>query len=253
VSGAVARALAIGARRLGASAGQAALQGPDADAARSLLGASIERPDDPRPRGWRHVDPSWIDHALAGEDAAVRAIVVGDRDDPTARWLARWFLGALVPMPSPGPATCVDELPRLPARALARTLDAIGRRQLAHAIAPATPAEHATLAARLPWGRALSGEIAAVRSLGDAAVAQLGRRTSALQRTADLAWPDAIAPLLAGARAIAPSVHGDLAAQIAQRLPHPIGVRVLAELTGAWPADAVAPAEVRRAIAQAGP
>ncbi len=254
---AVARALAIAATRLDAAAGLGALIGDDAAAARALVGTTFEPLDDPRPRGWRHVDPSWIDHAVAGEDAAVRAIVVGDRVDPLARWLARWFLGAVVPMPSPGPARGVDELPRLSARGLARTLDALGRRQLAWALAATTAAEQTSLAARLPWGHALAGEIAAVRSLGDAAAtSQLGSRTSALVRTASLAWSEPTAALVAGLRAIAPRLRGrgDRAAQLCQRLPHRVGAAAWIELTGGFataPADAVADVEVARAIARA--
>lgn|GEM_PF-3363599 len=250
---AVARALAIAATRLEAQAGLAILDGADAAAARTLVAPPPL--GDPRPDGWREVEPSWIAHALAGEDDAVRAIVCSDRDDVGARWLARWFLGALVPMPPTGPATTVGELPGLPTRILVRTLDALGRRQLAHAAGGASVAELAGLAARLPWGRTLAGEIAAVRSLGEDAVGQLGTRTAALRRTAALAWHEPTAPLLAGVRAIAPAVRGDVGAQLAQRLPRVLGLLALVELRGFGAAPpvvaAVSPVELRRAIATA--
>lgn len=258
----VARALAVAAARAGAAAGLALMAGRDAAAARGVLaagGAGLEAMraelGEARPRGWRQIDPSWIEHALAGADALVRAIVLGDRDDPTARWLARWFLGGLVPMPvgEAGRGDAVDDLPRLGAAAIVRVLDAIGRRQLAHAIADASRAEHVALAARLPWGRTLDGELAAVRSLGGAVAAQLGARRSAAARTSGLAWTDAATPMRAGLRAIAPLVRdrGDLAAQLAQRLPRAIGVTALAELRGPFasaPADTISLDELARAL-----
>lgn len=252
----IAAALAIGARRLDAGRGLAILGGTEAAAARALVagGAAIEPLDDPRPRGWRQIEPSWIEHALAGEDDRVRAIVASDRVDPLACWLARWFLAELVAMPAPGPASAAGELARLAPRALARTLDALGRRQLAHAIAGAPPAQQASFGARVPWAAALAAELAAVRALGTAAAeAALGRRTAALGRTADLAWDQPTAAAIAGARAIAGVLDGDCARQIAQRLPRAIGLTLLPALRGdGGGGDPVSAAEVVRAIAAAG-
>lgn len=252
----VALALAIAARASDRVGALARLASDDAAAARALLEA--DAPLDraaaraARPRGWRHCDATWLDDACAGLDGEARAIVLSEREDPAAVWLALRCLGHLAPMPDPGPARALADLPRLPARALSRTLIAIGRRQLAHAIAAASALEQAAVARRLPWGGELSGEVAAVKTLGDAAAAQLGSRRAAAARTGGLTWSDPLAALAVGARALAPAVRraGDLDRQLAQRLPRALGQTVLAELRGRFAdgADGVDPVEIRRAI-----
>lgn len=251
----VAIALAIAARRWDARGALARCVLPDAAMAAAM--ARGEVPIDgvavrgARPLGWQHCDASWLDGATEDLDAATRAIVLGARLDPIACWLARRYLGHLAPMPTPGPARGLDDLPRLTARALARTLAALGRRQLAHALADRGATEQAAVANRLPWGRELAGEIVAVRALGAGADAMLGSRRSAAARAAGLRWTDADATATAGARAIAPRVGPVLAAQLAQRLPMTLGLAVRAVVTGPFartPVDAVAAAEIQRAI-----
>ena len=253
---ALAVALAIAARAGDRVAALAHLASAEAAAARALIDADL--PLDraavaaPRPPGWRRCYPSWLDDACAGLDAATRAIVLGERVDPLAVWLAQRCLGHLAPMPEPGAARSLAELPRLTARALSRTLIAIGRRQLAHAIAGASPLEQAAVARRLPWGSELGGEVAAVKTLGERAAAELGSRRAAAARTAGLTWTDPLAALAVGARAIAPAVRriDELDRQLAQRLPRPVGLTVLAALTGPFAdgGDAVGAGEIRRAI-----
>jgi hypothetical protein len=91
-----------------------------------------------------------------------------------------------------------------------------------------------------------------VRGLGAAATGELGSRRSAAARTRGLPWHTPGAAVTAGARALAPVIAGrPLAWQLAQRLPRPIGLEVLAELTGPFaraPADGVGAAELERAI-----
>lgn len=247
MTSAVARALAIAARRWDAAATLARLGG-DASAAETEPIV-----DEARPRHWRGCDPSWLDAAVADLDPRAQAIVLGERDDPLARHLARRALGHLVAMPALGPARGAVELPRLNGRALARTLAVLGRRQLAHALAAAAPDELAALARRLPWGGELTAEVVAVRSLGAAVDDELGSRRSAARRTQGLTWREPGAAVTAGARALAPRLVAapEVVAQLAQRLPRPIGLAVAAELTGPFarsPADGVSDGELRRAI-----
>ncbi|MEZ4400078.1 MAG: hypothetical protein R3B06_08670 [Kofleriaceae bacterium] len=248
-------ALAQAARRLGAVTALGRLDDRDAATAGVLAASAEALPTAAlaaaRPAGWRHCDRSWIDAALAPLDPTARAIVDSDRDDPVARWLAARTLGHLAPMPTPGPAITVDDLPRLSARALARVLVIVGRRQLAAALAQATVAEHAAAARQLAWGVEFLREVAEVRA-DPAAVASLGGRRAAAARTAGLAWTDPLAAAQAGARALASTVRGrgDLARQVAQRLPRPLGTAVAEALTGRFARDGapLAAAEIRRAI-----
>jgi hypothetical protein len=246
----VARALALAADRLGATAALARVAGAPVDevdltATRAELAAV-------RPRHWRRIHPTWIEHALAGEGEAVRRIVTGDGDGPVDRLLARWFLGGFVAMPAH--ATGAAALAVLEPAALTQALLTIGRRQLAHALAGSPPREVAGLAARLPWGRALVADVAAVTALGDAATDLLGPRRAALARTAGLTWTDPLALPRTGLRAIAPvcAALGDLPRQLAQRLPRPVGLVAETELRGPFARDrGVGVAEIVAAIARA--
>ncbi len=265
----IARALALAAHRLDADAALARVDSVHAPAARALasgwraapgaavtvaaVGAATAELTRARPRGWRRVHPSWVEHALAGEGAAVRAAVLGDGERPVDRFLARWFLGGLVPMDAAGAGAAA--LVALEPAALTQALVVLGRRQLAHAIAGSPPREIAGLAARLPWGILLITEVATVSRLGDAAAAALGSRRSAVARTTGLTWTDPLALPVVGLRAIASRCagHGELPRQLAQRLPRPIGQVAALELTGPFasaPADGVTDAEIDAAIAR---
>ena len=258
-AGQVARALAVAAYRWGDGA-LAAIAGPDGERARALVAAWRARGRAgeaeaatsaaaelaaPRPAGWPAIEASWLDAALADEPAVVRAAALTD-DGPGGRWCARWLFRELVPMPAstttsgsgsialaaatPSPR----DLPRLPAPALAQALAWLGRRQLVHALGATMARELAALAAAPPWGRELLAEAPAVAALGDGAGLRLGPRRAALARATGLTRGEPLAPLRLGARAIAAIVarHGDLAAQLAQRLPRPLGLALAAELAG---------------------
>lgn len=248
-AGQVARALAVLAWRHG-DGGLARITGPESRAAAALVtswrraGAEGERAAGdvaealaaPRPAAWQAIDPSWLDAAgaAAGLGRAMGVAVAGD--GPVERWCARWLFGDLVPMStglipaSPGPR----DLARLPAPALVSALAWLGRRQLVHALGAGLDHALAPLAAVPPWGRELLIEAVAVARMGQLAVARLGTRRGALARTAGLVSRDSLAPMRLGARAIAATVRplGDLAAQLAQRLPRPIGLILADELAG---------------------
>jgi hypothetical protein len=206
--------MALAAVRLGVGdAALARLGGADGAAARAVVaggGAAALRDElaAVRPAGWRMIDPSWLD-GPAAED----------------RYRARIAYGALVPMGD-------HPLVALEPAALVRALAAIGRTQLAHALVGSAPRSIAELAARLPWGRALLGEVASIHALGAAAETRLGSRAAAAARCAGLVWSDPLALPRAGARAIARLVAGepDLPQQLAQRLARPVGTVLLGDL-----------------------
>ena len=263
-AGVVARALALAAWRGGDQALRL-IAGPEAIAARALVASWRRAGGDvaaaevarelaaPRPVRWRAIDPSWLAAAAAGEGPAFRAAALTD-DGPVGRWCARWLFGELVPMPvgaigaAPGPR----DLARLSAPGLAQALAWLGRRQLAHALGAGHDRGLGPLAGAPPWGRELLIEAAAVASLGDDAQVRLGPRRAVLARASGLARADALAPARLGARAIAATVRavGDLAAQLAQRLPRPVGLVVAAELIGDH-GPAVAADELTAAIRRA--
>jgi hypothetical protein len=271
VSSHVARALAVAAFRPGApAAGDAALAriaGPDGAAARALL-AAMHASDEgdalvtrtrrelaaPRPAHWQAVHRSWLDELLAGEGAAARAAVLGAGDGRVERHLARAFLGGLTPMPDPAaPARGVHALVALDPEVLARTIVLLGRRQLAHALIGSSRRELADLAMRLPWGKELVADVAAIASLGDLADRRLGRRTSAAARIAGLRMNESMGPARAGLRALAPRVARvpDLVEQLVQRVARPVGMLARVELRGAHPPDGVDDVEIGQAIARA--
>ncbi|HUQ07523.1 MAG TPA: hypothetical protein VM261_33750 [Kofleriaceae bacterium] len=264
----VARALAIAAYRPGdAAAGDAALAriaGLDGVAARAMLAAMhvdealvarVRRElAAPRPANWLGVHRTWLDELLTGEGPAVRAAVLGAGDGRVERHLARAFLGSLTPMPDPAaPARGVHALVVLDPEVLARAIMLLGRRQLAYALVGAARRELADLAMRLPWGKELVAEVAAIASLGDVAEKRLGRRTSAAARIHDLRMNETTGPARAGLRALAPRVVRvpDLALQLAQRLARPVGMLARVELRGAHPPDGVDDVELGQAIARA--
>ena len=174
------------------------------------------------------VHASWIEAALEGESDAARALVAGDAaasaaEPSVAAWLRRCVLGALVDMPAVLPA------PEL----LQERIEALGRARLALALQAAPASAQAHIAARLggPHAAALLAELRtpAPREQISAAVRELQDIVAGS------------APLLlvrAGARHLAPALaaRGDLGRQLAQRLPRPAGLVLLAELTRATPA-----------------
>jgi hypothetical protein len=169
-------------------------------------------------------------------------------------WCARWLFGALAPMPEGAIASTAStvgprDLARLAAPALAQALTWLGRRQLVHALGATAGRALAALAAGPPWGRELLVEAAAVAALGEGADARLGARRLVLARAGGLARSEELAPLRLGARAIAATVaaYGDLAAQLAQRLPRPVGLALADELAGDH-GPAVAAIELAAAI-----
>lgn len=265
----VARALAVAAYRPGEAArGDAVLAriaGPDAVAARTLL-AAMHGPDGaalvhrvrselaaPRPAHWRRAHVSWLDERFAGEGAAVRAAAC-EGDTPPARYLARAFLGGLVPMPDPAaPARGVLALVALDPDVLARTFVLLGRRQFAYALTGGPRQELAELATRLAWGKELVAEIAAIGRLGEQADRRLGRRTSAALRITGLRITAAMDPARAGMRALAPAVARvpDLVEQLAQRLARPVGALARIELRHVLLVDGPDDTEVSQAIARA--
>lgn len=232
--GVVARAMAVAAARLGVG-GDALerLGGREGGDARALAGgmggdtlaAAVRELAAPRPAGWKLIHESWVEGPPRG-DAGAPAV---------QRHLWRIAYRDRVPMPSAGTASVAGgavALVALEPGALTRALALLGRRQLAHALAGSAPRSIADLAARLPWGRELLGDVTSIAALGDAAEKRLGRRALAQVRSAGLTWSDPLALPRAGARFIAPAVAAvaDLAPQLAQRLPRPVGSVVLDEL-----------------------
>jgi hypothetical protein len=194
----------------------------------------------PRPAHVEQVHPDWK-RALPDDDPRPAAILAGAPAGPAVRvWLERWAHGALVAMPPPldGPLAGAADLPRARPDWLTLRLERIGLYQLAHATASAPAAAIAELAARLGLrGKAFVEAIQRIRKLGDDAPARFGPRRAAQVRCdrLDLA-NDRLVFMAVGARALAPhvaEVGGDLARQLAQRLPREPGLRVLAELI-AW-------------------
>lgn len=233
--------MALAAVRLGVSgAALDRLGGRDGASARALVaGGALDETAlraelaAPRPAGWREIHASW----LAGPERGATPAV--------SRYLARITFAALVPM-RPGPLVSLEP------DALVRALAILGRRQLAHALGDSSSRSIAELAARLPWGRELLADVASLRGLGIQADGRLGARGAARARIAGLTWTDPLALVRAGARAIAHHVGGvpDLAAQLAQRLPRPVGTVVLDDLRTHAAAAGAGEPEIAAAVAR---
>lgn len=192
------------------------------------------------PPGMRGIHPTWIEAALAALPPRARAdLAAGGAPaggfDAVAVWLARWAAASLVPVPAADvtrPRT-IHDVPRMAAGDLVTWLTDVGADQLAFALGPA--------AARLVAH--------AVDRIGRAPrVNRLGTRRAAIERCRlDLT---AEAPLLIGARAVAPYTDAIVRRQIALRLPRTRGSTVLAELA-AWARDAIETAPTWDALAAA--
>ena len=151
------------------------------------------------PAGLRGVHPSWIEAALAELPPRARAELAGGTHDRIGVWLARWASSSLVALP---PAELVrprtlHDVARLGARELVAWLSDVGADQLAFALGPA-----------------------AARLVGPA-LERIARCTIEMS-------PDA--PLLIGARAIAPYTDALVRRQLALRLPRPRGRALWSEL-----------------------
>jgi hypothetical protein len=193
------------------------------------------------PAGLAHVHESWIEAALVGESEAVRRQVAGSSgaSEGVRRWLRRRVLGGLVAMPDGalpvGRPPRVEELPVLEPARLVAAFESVGRRRLALALQAAGPAALAALAGRLgpPHGRLL---LEVARRPGSREEIRV-----AVKDLAELVAGDAALLLFrAGARTVAPGLvaaGGDLACQLAQRLPRDRGLLLLDEVRRATPRD----------------
>ncbi len=260
--------MALAAVQLGVSdEALARLGGRDGAAARALVAtlrgrggveklAAMQRElAAPRPAGWREIHESWVEAAdrvpRASGEAASRGVepggaprlaaetrlARGSRGDAVQRYLWRVAYGERVPMLSPSNAAASGgavALVALEPGALTRALAILGRRQLAHALVGGAARSIAEMAARLPWGKELLADVASITGLREAAEGRLGARAVARVRCSGLTWSDPLSLPRAGTRAIAPAVSSvaDLAEQLAQRLPRPVGAVLLAELRG---------------------
>jgi len=237
------------------------------------------------PEGLERIHPEWLEHALGGVPRSIaEAIVAGDgggerRDDdrsipgPIMWWLRQHVFASLVDMPvepCPGPAVMgVGDLPGLPGATLGRVLGRIGALQLAWALFAAGPGALVEVAqasgstgGELLQAADLLARLIDEDSERDPAV-WLGPARDAQGRVGDLVDRGPLdGTMLAsvGCRALAPLVvehGGDLARQIAQRMPHAIGVQALAAFTGVHgrlsPGRTVSWLVVRQVIAEVWP
>lgn len=185
---------------------------------------------------------SWIDHALAAEDPAVRRAIESDQPPAVAAWLRRRLLGFVVTMGG------MTELPGEAGRLASQTADellrvfaTVGRRRLA-LVAQAVPEAARSLAGRLgAHGSVFLSEVAATatRAQVRAAVAELA--------DTPLSGDGATLLFRLGARHLAPFIvtsAGDLSRLIAQRIPRPMGLVLLEECARAGGEEA----EARRGV-----
>jgi hypothetical protein len=219
------------ARALAALPRQARVERLAAEARRTLL---------PLVPGMAAIHPSWIDEALAGEPAyIVRAV---RHAEGPAKWVAelrRHLLGHLCAMPvAPPPLPSQwqpHDLPLLSAERLQAILSRIGVRHLARAFAGVGPEAVAQLTRRL--GPAGGQALADASALGPYPRDQAKAAIAALATLAREAGTPGELVLGAAAHRLG---GGELCRQIAQRLPLPIGRRLLAEADRAPDPDLVA-------------
>ena len=221
----------------------ARLGGPLGEAARAAATELRAQPDRKRratraawaaigrlavPAGIRGAHPSWIEAGLAGLPPAARTAVATAAADPASMWLARWACSDLVPLPADEarrPPRTVGDLARLPGRELAGWLDDVGADQLAFALAAA--GEEPLLAAARIVGDILVTAAARIRQ--PPRKGELGPVRAAIARCKVTLQDHGLATI--AARAIAPHVDGFTARQLAVRLPRPLGLIVLRELS----------------------
>lgn len=234
--------LAGGERCVAALARMSALEGADRRRMLARLGRSLARP---LPGGVSEIHPTWLEHALRELDPRLRMAEVMDRiDDPGAdgarsRWLARAAFARLVPMPrhtvEPGSLRARD-VPRLSPARLARGLRDFGLEQLAWALCRLERADLMLMADRLPADAdALLGLIREQRVSAHRSQ-MLGPARWAVMRCRELDMVrDPYAFERLASRTLAPHLvqaGGDIARQVAQRLPFELGSVVYAEQIG---------------------
>ncbi len=216
----------------------ARIGGPVGDAARRALDELAALPEAARrakraswavvaraavPAGFRGVDASWIEAALAGLPPRARAAIAGEREPPAEEidvWLARWACAAIPALPPIEPARSrprsIADAARLAPAQLRGWLEAIGADQLAFALA-----DRDAIAAT---GRIVGDLVivAAERITRPPRAGALGPRRAAIARSR--VTLDDRALFVIGARTIAPWIDPSLAAQLAVRLPRELGL-----------------------------
>jgi len=163
------------------------------------------------PAGLEEVHPTWIPAEAPEVESALAGR--GSVSPSWRRWLRRRLYGHLVPMPAGLPRDLVKEM------------ETIGRGRLALATKAAPRGADRLLASRLGSGHAAAflAEVGASAPPEEVSVA-----------VRELARLDPDGPILycAGARHLGPAVAamgGDWPRRLAQRLPRPLGERLLAE------------------------
>jgi hypothetical protein len=182
------------------------------------------------PAGLADVHPTWI----PADAPAVEAALAGRGRVPARwrRWLCRRFYGHLVDMP-----------PGIPAD-LAHEIEVVGRRRLALATQAAPRGAERLLAARL-------GPTHAGPFLDEHAMAAPAAAIGAAVRELGRIDPDGPILFVAGARHLGPAVAalgGDWPRRLAQRMPRPLGERLLGEARAGRAASPAATAELRRIL-----
>ncbi len=226
------RAFAAAVARTGRTGALAALPEP----VRARCAEAARAPADPGrllaelPAGLADVHPTWI----PADAPAVEAALAGRGRTPERwrRWLHRRFYGHLVDMPAGIPADLV------------LAIEIVGRRRLALATKAAPRGADRLVASRL-------GQAHAAAFLAEQAAPASPEAIGAAVR--ELARLDPDGPILfaAGARHLGPAVAalgGDWPRRLAQRLPRPLGERLLAEVAAGREPPPGAAAELARML-----
>ncbi|HEY5927998.1 MAG TPA: hypothetical protein VIV11_40205 [Kofleriaceae bacterium] len=201
----IADALVIAAEHLGDDAPRVLARlrgfGTPAQRPRSAVLAAVRAPV---PLGLRHVDPSWIESALAALPVRTRTALT-ECNDPVDVWLARWATATLPPITEPRDGLA--------------WLTGIGTDQMAFALGEAARA--------MPALRAACARIAKPPRVGE-----LGPKRAAIERCRDVSLDDDFAIVRVACRALAPHLAADQLAklQLIRSLPRPLGLVVSREL-----------------------
>ncbi|HKA86661.1 MAG TPA: hypothetical protein VKE22_03310 [Haliangiales bacterium] len=170
---------------------------------------------------------------IPADAPAVEAALAGRGRTPERwlRWLRRRFYGHLVDMP-----------PGLPDLVL--PIEIVGRRRLALATKAAPRGADRLLASRLAPEHAAAFLVEVAAPAAPEAIGAAVRELAGLD-------PDGPIPFTAGARHLGPAVAamgGDWPRRVAQRLPRPLGERLLGEVAAGRDMQPGAEAEVRRML-----